>query len=58
MFFVLSVSLISNGSINVNLILNPKLLYYTPGLWERTGVPFGEVCYLKHPLYLEEVLYS
>ncbi len=57
-FFVLSVSLISNGSINVNLILNPKLLYYTPGLWERTGVPFGEVCYLKHPLYLEEVLYS
>ncbi|EKO1914103.1 DUF2812 domain-containing protein [Clostridium botulinum] len=39
-FFALSVSLISNGSINVNLILNPKLLYYTPGLWERTGVPF------------------
>ncbi|MBA4509618.1 DUF2812 domain-containing protein [Clostridium sporogenes] len=39
-FFALSISLISNGSINVNLILNPKLLYYTPGLWERTGVAF------------------
>ncbi|MDU6337068.1 MAG: DUF2812 domain-containing protein [Clostridium sporogenes] len=40
MMFALSISLISNGSINVNLILNPKLLYYTPGLWERTGVAF------------------
>ncbi|WP_242979877.1 hypothetical protein [Clostridium botulinum] len=39
-FFALSISLISNGSININLILNPKLLYYTPGLWERTGEAF------------------
>ncbi len=39
-FLLMSVAYISNGNINVNLILNPKLLYYTPGLWERTGVPF------------------
>lgn len=36
----MSVAYISNGSININLILNPKLLYYTPGLWERTGEAF------------------
>lgn len=40
LFLALSASLISNDSINVNLILNPKSLYYTAGLWERTGVPF------------------
>ncbi|MCS4517388.1 DUF2812 domain-containing protein [Clostridium botulinum] len=39
-FLSMSVAYISNGSININLILNPKLLYYTPGLWERTGEAF------------------
>ncbi|MGO5073555.1 DUF2812 domain-containing protein [Clostridium sporogenes] len=39
-FLTMSVAYISNGSININLILNPKLLYYTPGLWERTGEAF------------------
>ncbi len=39
-YLMLTLSFISNGQINVKSILNPKLLYYTPGLWERTGVPF------------------
>ncbi|BAQ13014.1 hypothetical protein N486_05135 [Clostridium botulinum B2 128] len=39
-FLSMSVAYISSGSININLILNPKLLYYTPGLWERTGEAF------------------
>ena len=39
-YLTLTLSFISNGQINVKSILNPKLLYYTPGLWERTGVPF------------------
>lgn len=32
--------LISNKSININTMINPKLLYYTPGLWEKSGVSF------------------
>jgi hypothetical protein len=39
-FFILSLSYISGGNINVESILNPKLLYFTPGLWERAGVAF------------------
>ena len=37
---VISAALIFGAQINVNSILNPKLLYLTPGLWERTGVAF------------------
>jgi hypothetical protein len=42
-YVLLSVSVISTkfaGHINDLSMLNPKLLYYTPGLWERTGVAF------------------
>ncbi|EJO5347780.1 DUF2812 domain-containing protein [Clostridium botulinum] len=51
-FFALSVSLISNGSININIILNPRLLYYTPGLWERTGIPFWGGLLVETPFAL------
>lgn len=33
---------ISMGYIDVNAMLNPKLLYYTPGLWKMTGIGFWE----------------
>jgi len=39
-FFVISISYLSTIQINLSTMLNPKLLYYTPGLWERTGVGF------------------
>jgi hypothetical protein len=32
--------LISTDSIDAGALLNPKLLYYTPGLWEETGAAF------------------
>ncbi|WP_413303666.1 DUF2812 domain-containing protein [Bacillus sp. 1P10SD] len=32
--------LITTGSIDLDSFLNPKLLYYTPGLWEKTGTDF------------------
>ncbi len=39
-YLVMSVSFISGGHINVNSMLNPKLLYLTPGLWEKSGAEF------------------
>jgi len=32
--------LISTGAIDANSIFHPKLLYLTPGLWEKTGADF------------------
>ncbi len=32
--------LIFTNSIDSGALLNPKLLYYTPGLWEQTGAAF------------------
>lgn len=40
LYLMLFVSVFYGGSFNVNSILNPKLLYFTPGLWERTGAAF------------------
>jgi len=34
------IALITTKAIDVSWFLNPKLLYYTPGLWERTGADF------------------
>ncbi|MGH4120130.1 DUF2812 domain-containing protein [Clostridium sp.] len=41
-FFMLSSSLIFGGNPNVKLFLHnpPKSLYFTPGLWESTGITF------------------
>lgn len=36
-FFIV---LCTNNSINVNAIINPKELYFTPGIWEMTGASF------------------
>jgi len=33
-------SLISSWRFNFNSIINPKSWYYTPGLWEKTGIGF------------------
>lgn len=46
------VALIKTGSINPNVFLNPKLLYYTPGLWELNGVAFWVSFLLETPIAL------
>jgi len=38
--FMLSSAVISSNYDIVKSLLNPKLLYLTPGLWERTGTAF------------------
>lgn len=39
-YFPILIALISTGSINIDAMRNPKLLYLTPGLWEMTGIKF------------------
>ncbi|ADL52245.1 DUF2812 domain-containing protein [Clostridium cellulovorans] len=39
-FIPLLVMNFSNGTIDINKILNPKLLYLTPELWEKKGTNF------------------
>ncbi len=39
-YLCLVISLSSNGSVNTKALLNPKLMYYTPGLWQATGIHF------------------
>lgn len=34
------IALVNTKAIDVSVLLNPKLLYYTPGLWEETGISF------------------
>ncbi|EJP6473765.1 DUF2812 domain-containing protein [Clostridium botulinum] len=51
-FFIISICYISNGSININLILDPKLLYYTPGLWKRSGEAFWSGLLFETPFAL------
>ncbi|CDM70075.1 hypothetical protein CM240_2958 [Clostridium bornimense] len=39
-YFTIFISIISNNDINIKTIINPKALYYTPGLWEKSGLDF------------------
>ncbi|RJE83975.1 DUF2812 domain-containing protein [Paenibacillus sp. 1011MAR3C5] len=39
-FIPLFVVLITTNSIDLAVFLNPKALYYTPGLWEKEGAAF------------------
>jgi hypothetical protein len=39
-YFPIFVALVLNKAVNFTAFQNPKLLYYTPGLWERSGVYF------------------
>ncbi len=44
--------MISNKTVNSAAFLNPKLLYYTPGLWERTGANFWKAFLFETPFAL------
>ncbi|MBU3196683.1 DUF2812 domain-containing protein [Clostridium algidicarnis] len=39
-YLPISIALAFQKSIDIKSILNPKLLYYTPGLWEMSGISF------------------
>jgi hypothetical protein len=43
------IALVATKAININAILNPKLLYYTPGLWQKTGTSFWEAFLFETP---------
>ena len=43
------VALIVTKAVDVTAFLNPKLLYYTPGLWERTGAAFWKAFWFETP---------
>jgi hypothetical protein len=40
------------GSINLNAIINPKLFYLTPGLWEKSGEVFQKAFWFETPFAL------
>jgi len=48
-FIPIFAALVSTGSIKVGALLNPKLLYYTPGLWEKTGASFWSAFWFETP---------
>jgi hypothetical protein len=39
-YLIISISSISSNNLIVKWLLNPKLLYLTPGLWQKTGLNF------------------
>jgi len=54
MWFTLAVIfvLIESSTGNINTLINPKLLYLTPGLWERTGATFWSAFWFETPFAL------
>lgn len=51
-FLPFLVVLFMSGAINVESMLNPKSLYYTPGLWEATGFSFWRAFLFETPFAL------
>lgn len=43
------IALVTTKAINIAAILNPKLLYYTPGLWQKTGIYFWKAFIFETP---------
>ena len=39
-YFTILISFVNNGAVNMEAFTNPKALYYTPGLWDKTGLDF------------------
>ena len=48
-FIPLFAVLISTGAINITAFVKPKLLYYTPGLWEMSGTHFWRAFLFETP---------
>jgi len=43
------IALVLTKAININALLDPKLLYYTPGLWQKTGEVFWRAFLFETP---------
>jgi hypothetical protein len=56
LYVPLFIALITSGSIDVSSFLNPKLLYYTPGLWEETGASFWRAFLFETPFAVMRAL--
>lgn len=41
--------LLTTKAIEIDVLFNPKLLYYTPGLWEKTGYYFWKAFLFETP---------
>lgn len=39
-YLILMIGLVYSGTINLEAFINPKALYFTPGLWEKSGLDF------------------
>ncbi|WP_163970376.1 DUF2812 domain-containing protein [Oceanobacillus halotolerans] len=48
-YLPLLVVLITMDMINLEVLVNPKALYFTPGLWEMTGVAFWRAFLFETP---------
>ncbi len=48
-YFPIFIALILTNAVNITAFLNPRALYYTPGLWERTGVYFWRAFLFETP---------
>ena len=48
----LLISLIYSGIVDPSAFLNPKLLYYTPGLWDMTGQSFLDAFLFETPFVI------
>ena len=46
------IALIMTKAVDITAFLNPKLLYYTPALWERTGADFWNAFWFETPFAL------
>lgn len=51
-YFFIFMSFLSQKHIDIKALFNPKLLYYTPGLWERSGVRFWRSFLFETPFAL------
>jgi len=51
-YLPLFVSFVTNGSIHIEAFSNPKMLYYTPQLWEMTGSAFWSHFLFETPFAL------
>ncbi|GGH32565.1 DUF2812 domain-containing protein [Paenibacillus segetis] len=51
-FIPIFVALVSTNTIDGKALLNPKLLYYTPGLWDKVGVHFWRSFLFETPFVI------
>lgn len=51
-YLTIFISFCLSNTIDINALLHPKLLYYTPGLWERSGAAFWKAFLIETPIVL------